>query len=1154
MSGPMRASVPSPSDPVVDVDPPPGFDVDDRRPDAPEAPPEPVFFKSKPRAAAGAGDSDVSGFSQPASSAAEATQYEWSDRNRGRWDDRWNQSRGNDWNAGDQWAEQCDWKRRSSWDTSASTTVDGGEASTRKQQGTADPWRDGADPWSSHLRGDWKDQGEWRDYGARGHGHADHRRDPWADGRDGVPRGRDPADCQQASWNQAPAGAGVAWNGWSFFENGGFKTKAGGQPATQGGGRASEKLAVPSFSGDDGEDVGGSARSYLRQVEAWRRMTLLPASQQGLVLYQNLTGKAWIAAEELSVDRLACDNGVEYFVQWLNARFLDLEVARIGRAFSEFFRKLRRRPNQSIREYNTEYGADENVEDEDELDYYDGEGIPEEVAVAYATYQSAKDKYKEQAKSRGYQGDRAAGGGRERGGQGPGTSREDKVRLMKARSYCMSCGKKGHWHKDPECPNKAGAKEVEMCHHVPAEVYALKHEGNMLLGITDTACAKSVAGTVWLQQYSDCVEQSQGKPELIRESEAFKFGTGKVHHSAFHVLVRFKLGDKVIEMKTSIINGDIPLLLSKSALAQLGMVYDVAENRADFTKVGLNQFPLVTTSSGHPAIPIVPARPDDRCTKLAIEDHGASGNRAYMAFAVSSSSLSRASTNNYRPQDIPTSAAPAPSPQVYHRLNNATDNETISTSTSKTAAAAREGVVLPEWGCQYKIFYDKKLSPEVRELLSQDRLQGVSFIAWWRRTKIASDFWLESEHAWHRIHVTPRRALCNPFTWKTQSTLQKDMLLKSISDVRDMDSSCKPPAISKMNKVQLLSEASRLGLVVHRNWSVEEIKAVIQEHRMNDAANTPAHQMRSVTNLTLPELKVKATELGVMFPSNITKGNLLRLVRDHVGTPANELMKIGKYKGWEFQEIPKEYGMWAAREVRMNGNPHVELVRFAKWWEDDQYQKHYGDQANIEKNATVPFPDSPSQAAPSGASSSAGTSLHEWRVTGLPTQHDDYPIPPKVNKRGSSGAGYSADMDQEIDPKTLEEIRALETRLAVLKDKAKVGSTPTKKTNVAMRGARRPKSANDFYKGHEDALIDREKTYYMIKNDPAMYYHDYDTAMNDIFITEDDLEKAKESKHLNFECSTQRQHHDDPFVKAMADCDYSEKTLLKLLQGAEFEE
>ena len=40
-----------------------------------------------------------------------------------------------------------------------------------------------------------------------------------------------------------------------------------------------------------------------------------------------------------------------------------------------------------------------------------------------------------------------------------------------------------------------------------------------------------------------------------------------------------------------------------------------------------------------------------------------------------------------------------------------------------------------------------------------------------------------------------------------------------------------------------------------------------------------------------------------------------------------------------------------------------------------------------------------------------------------------------------------------------------------------------------MRGARRPKSANDFYKDHEDALIDREKTYYVINNDPAMYYH-----------------------------------------------------------------
>ena len=53
-------------------------------------------------------------------------------------------------------------------------------------------------------------------------------------------------------------------------------------------------------------------------------MTYLPPSQQGLILYQNFGGKAWIAA---SVPRLASDGGVGYFVSWINARFLDVEVA-----------------------------------------------------------------------------------------------------------------------------------------------------------------------------------------------------------------------------------------------------------------------------------------------------------------------------------------------------------------------------------------------------------------------------------------------------------------------------------------------------------------------------------------------------------------------------------------------------------------------------------------------------------------------------------------------------------------------------------------------------------------------------------------------------------------------------------------------------------
>ena len=69
-----------------------------------------------------------------------------------------------------------------------------------------------------------------------------------------------------------------------------------------------ERLVIPSFSGaieNEDSDIGVSARSYLRQVVAWRKMTRLAKDKQALVLYQHLSGKAWVEAENLDVDRSA---------------------------------------------------------------------------------------------------------------------------------------------------------------------------------------------------------------------------------------------------------------------------------------------------------------------------------------------------------------------------------------------------------------------------------------------------------------------------------------------------------------------------------------------------------------------------------------------------------------------------------------------------------------------------------------------------------------------------------------------------------------------------------------------------------------------------------------------------------------------------------
>ena len=107
--------------------------------------------------------------------------------------------------------------------------------------------------------------------------------------------------------------------------------------------------------GDSGDDIGTTARSYLRQVAAWRRMTRLEEEQQGFTLYQHLKDKAWIDAERLDMDQLASRNGVDYLVEWVRERYLDVQVTQVGRSLSGFFSSLRRKANQTVRDYMADF-------------------------------------------------------------------------------------------------------------------------------------------------------------------------------------------------------------------------------------------------------------------------------------------------------------------------------------------------------------------------------------------------------------------------------------------------------------------------------------------------------------------------------------------------------------------------------------------------------------------------------------------------------------------------------------------------------------------------------------------------------------------------------------------------------------------------------
>ena len=513
----------------------------------------------------------------------------------------------------------------------------------------------------------------------------------------------------------------------------------------------------------------------------------------------------------------------------------------------------------------------------------------------------------------------------------------------------------------------------------------------------------------------------------------------------------------MIELKTSIINGDVPLLLSKAALAQLKMLYDVAANRADFGAVGLKGFDLITTSSGHPAIPIVPARPADGAARLVILDKGASSSEQYMAFAVSAASLS-----DTRPPKAPTSSTTSEDQSRFHANQ----------------------------GPHYKVFYDKKLSPQARELLSQDRLQEQSFVTWWEQTKLSSDFWLEGETAWYRIHVTPRRALCNPSTWKTQSTLQKDMLLSLIGDLRITEGFCcrsgKPLEVAvdrwRDGKHEpcfpLLwigrSTFAKIGPSAPRLLPPPSSGHVVGMQAARDQCYDEDPTLKRVQQAgagCAPDLDGRGAEGRDPGTSHAGRVEAARAPDEssdefeHAGAEDEGHGDGRRVPGQHHQGQPPAThqgqppdagdGAHEDREVqgiRVPGDPlglrrvgrevKSSAVRYAKWWDNEQATRYTGDTTTIEEDSVVPYPGSES-----GASSVWGL-VSDW---GAPRQETDTkaarssgysgsrPVVPRANKR-TNAMNNDGEMDTELDPSTAAEIQALEARLAALKDKAKAGS------------------------------------------------------------------------------------------------------------------
>ena len=136
----------------------------------------------------------------------------------------------------------------------------------------------------------------------------------------------------------------------------------------------------------------------------------------------------------------------------------------------------------------------------------------------------------------------------------------ERLQAAKSRSYCAGCRRRGHWHKDPECPlnQNAGANgsskgsPPKSAHvtdsndgiqpsvvQVAFEVGA--YEGGALLAITDTACSKTVAGQQWLDQYLRAARQAGLETQLINSSDDFRFGASRLFRATFTATIMIQV-------------------------------------------------------------------------------------------------------------------------------------------------------------------------------------------------------------------------------------------------------------------------------------------------------------------------------------------------------------------------------------------------------------------------------------------------------------------------------------------------------------------------------------------------------------------------------------------------------------------------------------
>jgi hypothetical protein len=217
-------------------------------------------------------------------------------------------------------------------------------------------------------------------------------------------------------------------------------------------------------------------------------------------------------------------------------------------------------------------------------------------------YGQSSDSRGDSSGGRGF--NRGQGGYRGRGGRGRGNPSDTAGQVMR----CHICDSTRHFASDCQHRNQTESANIAI-HLTLVAGNASIEQRNMLLeglarAVLDCGCTKTVAGDVWVNEYLSMLSESERNRILNQGTvgkSMFRFGDGKEVLSKKELNIPVRICDKKVDILVDVVDADIPLLLGRPTMSDMGMVIDFANHT--LTANG-EAFTLELNSSGHYTIPV----------------------------------------------------------------------------------------------------------------------------------------------------------------------------------------------------------------------------------------------------------------------------------------------------------------------------------------------------------------------------------------------------------------------------------------------------------------------------------------------------------------------------------------------------------------------